>query len=290
MELVYKVCKENLSINKILKNELDISAKLFTKLLSKKNIYCNGNLCDTRNNVNIGDTIVIDFNYEEDNSNIVPTKMNLNIKYEDEWLIVLDKPKGQATHPSILHYDDTLSNGLRYYFDSINLHKKIRPVNRLDYNTSGLIVFAKNEYIQDCLIKQMANNTFKKTYIALVHGILKEKKSEINLPIARKPGSIIERCISENGKKAITNYEVLEEKENFSLVKCTLITGRTHQIRVHLAAIGHPLVGDTLYGKKDDTINGQMLHCSKIQFVHPITKIPFTIESSFAGYFDALQK
>ena len=193
MELVYKVCKENLSINKILKNELDISAKLFTKLLSKKSIYCNGKLCDTRNNVNIGDTIVIDFNYEENNSNIVPTKMNLNIKYEDEWLIVLDKPKGQATHPSILHYDDTLSNGLKYYFDSINLHKKIRPVNRLDYNTSGLIVFAKNEYIQDCLIKQMSNNTFKKTYIALVHGILKEKKSEINLSIARKPGSIIER-------------------------------------------------------------------------------------------------
>lgn len=280
MKLFYKVNKENQTINYILKNELDISAKLFTKLLQKKCIFCNGKICDTRNAVNIGDVIEIDFNYEEDNSNIIPKKMNLNIKYEDEWLIILDKPKMQATHPSILHFDDTLSNGLKYYYDSINLHKKIRPVNRLDYNTSGLIVFAKNEYIQDCLIKQMANNTFKKTYTAMVYGILKEKKGEINLPIARKPGSIIERCISENGKKAITKYEVLEEKGDFSLVKCTLITGRTHQIRVHFAAIGHSLVGDTLYGKKDDVIDGQILHCSELQFVHPINKIKFNICSN----------
>ena len=279
MELVYKVCKENLSINQILKKEFDISNRLFTKLLHENCVTCNGKLCDTRNIVNIGDTIIIDFNYEEDNSNIVPTKINLNIRYEDDWLIVLDKPKSQATHPSILHYDDTLSNGLKYYFDSINLHKKIRPVNRLDYNTSGLIVFAKNEYIQDCLIKQMANNTFKKTYIALVHGLLEEKNGQINMPIARKSGSIIERCVSENGKKAITNYEVLEEKCNLSLVKCTLITGRTHQIRVHFAAIGHPLVGDTLYGKKDDKIDGQMLHCSEIEFIHPITKTRLSINS-----------
>ena len=114
MELVYKVCKENLSINKLLKNEFDISAKLFTKLLSKKCITCNGKNCDTRNIVNIGDTIVINFNYDEDNSNIIPKKMNLKIKYEDEWLIILDKPKGQSTHPSILHYEDTISNGLAY--------------------------------------------------------------------------------------------------------------------------------------------------------------------------------
>lgn len=279
MELVYKVCEENLSINKILKSELNISAKLFTKLLAKKCIYCNGRHCDTRNRVKIGDTIVIDFNYKEDNSNIVPKKMNLNIKYEDEWLIVVDKPKAQATHPSILHYDDTLSNGLKYYFDIINLPKKIRPVNRLDYNTSGLIVFAKNEYIQECLVKQMENNTFSKKYLALVHGYLKEKKGQINLPIARKPGSIIERCISENGKKAITNYEVLNEFDNFSLVKCTLITGRTHQIRVHFSAIGHPLVGDTLYGKKKDVVDGQMLHCQEIKFIHPITKVLINIKT-----------
>ena len=279
MELVYKVCKENLSINQILKKEFDISNRLFTKLLQKNCVTCNGKTCDTRNKVNIGDEITIDFSYEEENSNIVPTKMNLNIKYEDEWLIVLDKPKAQATHPSILHYDDTLSNGLKYYFDNINLHKKIRPVNRLDYNTSGLIVFAKNEYIQDCLIKQMEKNIFKKKYIALVHGLLKEKNGQINLPIARKSGSIIERCISENGKKAITKYELLEEKGNLSLVKCTLITGRTHQIRVHFSAIGHPLVGDTLYGEKNDTIDGQILHCSEIEFIHPITKTQLSINS-----------
>lgn len=287
MILFYEVKKENLTVNHILKNELQISSKLFCKLIKNKLVYINGIICDTRNSVHIGDIISIDLDFPEDNSNIIPKEMKLNILYEDECFLVLNKPSGIAVHPSILHFDDTLSNGLKFYFDSINLHKKIRPVNRLDLNTSGLIVFAKNEYIQECLIQQMLNNTFKKEYLAVVSGILDEKSGTINKPISRKEGSIIERCISPEGKESITHFEVLKEFKNCSLVKCILETGRTHQIRVHFASIGHPLVGDDLYGEKSDLVNGQALVCYKLSFVHPISKenLIFTLNRFFLGNF-----
>lgn len=287
MILFYEVKKENLTVNHILKNELQISSKLFCKLIKNKLVYINGIICDTRNSVHIGDIISIDLDFPEDNSNIIPKEMKLNILYEDECFLVLNKPSGVAVHPSILHFDDTLSNGLKFYFDSINLHKKIRPVNRLDLNTSGLIVFAKNEYIQECLIQQMLNNTFKKEYLAVVSGILDEKSGTINKPISRKEGSIIERCISPEGKESITHFEVLKEFKNCSLVKCILETGRTHQIRVHFASIGHPLVGDDLYGEKSDLVNGQALVCYKLSFVHPISKenLIFTLNRFFLGNF-----
>ncbi len=283
MELIYKVKEKNLTINNILQSKLGISSRLFAKLLNNNCVRCNSLSCDTRQYAQIGDTISVDLGYFEDNSNIIATKMDLNIVYEDKWLIILNKPRSQATHPSIAHFDSSISNGLKYYFDSIGLNKKIRPINRLDYNTSGLIVFAKNEYIQDALIKQMVNNIFKKQYLAVVHGNFKEKNGTIKLPISRKQGSIIERCICENGKNAITHYEVLGEVNNCSLVKCLLVTGRTHQIRVHFAAIGHPLVGDSLYGKKDELIDGQVLHCHSIQFIHPITNIPLKFNSFSIG-------
>lgn len=252
MNLIYKVKQSNLIINNILKNNLNISNRLLYKLINNKLVYKNNLLCDTRDIAQIGDIIQIDLSYDEDNSNIVPIKMDLNIIYEDDFLLILNKPKGIAVHPSIIHFDDTLSNGVKSYFDEINLHKKIRPVNRLDLDTSGLIIFAKNEYVQECLIKQMTTKVFKKEYLAIVVGNLENKKGTINKPIARKEGSIIERCISEKGKTSTTNYEVLEEFKNSSLVRCILETGRTHQIRVHFASIGHPLLGDGLYGTKSD--------------------------------------
>lgn len=218
-----------------------------------------------------GDIVEVNLDFEEESENIIPTQMNLNIVFEDDGLLILNKPAGIAVHPSILHYDDSLSNGVKFYFDSIGLKRKIRPVNRLDLNTSGLIVFAKNEYVQECLIQQMNTHIFKKEYIAIVQGHFDKPSGTINLPIARKDNSIIERCVSSNGQEAITNYCVLNEFENYSIVKCSLKTGRTHQIRVHMSAVGHPLLGDTLYGISSHLINRQSLHSYKISFVHPIS-------------------
>lgn len=179
-----------------------------------------------------------------------------------------------------MHYNDSLCNGVKFYFDSIGLKKKIRPVNRLDLNTSGLIIFAKCEYIQECLIKQMANNIFVKEYLAIVDGIFENKCGTIKLPIARKPNSIIERCIDRSGKMSSTHYEIVKEIKNYSLVKCTLETGRTHQIRVHMSYIGHPLIGDSLYGTSSNLINRQALHSSKIKFIHPISNKEIILDSN----------
>lgn len=270
MEINYEIKNNTQTINSTLQNELKISSRLLYKLIKLNKIELNHNPCDTRKTGTFGDTITINFDYEEDNSNIIPTKMNLNIIFEDDWLLVVNKPAGIAIHPSVLHYSDSLCNGIKFYFDKIGLKKKIRPVNRLDLNTSGLVVFAKCEYIQECLINQMKNNQFKKEYLAVCNGFFDKKSGTINLPIARKENSIIERCISENGQTAITHYEVLKEFDNYSLVKCSLETGRTHQIRVHMSAIGHPLLGDSLYGSISDLINRQALHCFNLQFIHPV--------------------
>ena len=275
MELKYLVeNKDYKNINEILSLHFKISTRLKNKLIKEKRIFLNGKNIDSRYEVNIGDNIVIDFNYEEDNSNIVAKNIPLDIIYEDEWFLVLNKPAGIAIHPSILHYEASLSSGVKYYFDQIGLKKKIRPVNRLDFNTSGVVIFAKCEYIQECFSKQMQEGLFKKNYICLVEGIFDKKIGTINLPIARKPGSIIERCIDSNGQTSVTCYNVLEENvsEGISLVNCSLETGRTHQIRVHMKAIGHPLIGDTLYGFSSNLINRQALHSFQISCIHPVTK------------------
>ena len=196
MELKYKV-KDSKIINQILKEDLSLSSRLLYKLIKSNQIYLNGNICDTRNIANIGDILTINFDYEEDNSNIVPAEISLDILFEDDWLLIVNKPAGIAVHPSMQHYTDSLCNGIRFYFDKIGLKKKIRPVNRLDLNTSGIVIFAKCEYIQEYLSKEMQNGQFKKEYLAICTGIFKEKSGSINLPISRKDGSIIERCVSE---------------------------------------------------------------------------------------------
>ena len=197
--------------------------------------------------------------------------MDLDIVFEDDGILVINKPAGIAVHPSILHYEDSLASGVKYYLENSGIYKKIRPVNRLDLNTSGLIVFAKNEYIQESLIRQMKNNDFTKEYLAIVTGTIENRKGKIDAPISRKENSIIERCVSEKGQRAITEYEVIKNSREMSLVKCKLLTGRTHQIRVHMAYIGHSLLGDTLYGKESPLIKRQALHCYKIAFIHPIS-------------------
>lgn len=272
MILEYIVIENNKTINQILQEEFNLSNRLFNKLIRNKLIFINSKNVDTRLYPNCGDNITIDLNYSEDNSNIVSKKKDLNIIFEDEGLLILDKPAGIAVHPSIKHYEDSLASGVKYYFESIGIHKKIRPVNRLDLNTSGLIIFAKNEYIQEKLIRQMEKQEFTKEYLALVEGILENENGVIDAPIARKDGSIIERCVSVDGQRAVTEYEVVKTYDKYSLIKCKLITGRTHQIRVHMAYIGHPLLGDTLYDNESELIDRQALHCFKISFKHPISR------------------
>ena len=268
------------TINQILKQEFQISARLLHKLIVEKHVSLNNNIIDTRNPVINGDIITVNLDFEEESENIVSTSMNLDIIFEDEALLILNKPAGIAVHPSIFHYEDSLSNGVKFYFENVGLKRKIRPVNRLDLNTSGLIIFAKNEYVQECLIQQMQSGAFKKEYIAIVSGNFQDSKGTINLPIARKDNSIIERCVSKDGQEAITDYYVMQKFDEYSIVKCSLRTGRTHQIRVHMAAISHPLLGDSLYGVSSTLINRQALHSYRICFVHPISheNLEFTCE------------
>lgn len=261
-----------INLKDLLKNYFQISDRLLIKLKYNKKILVNNEVAYISMPLKIGDTITVNIDFEEDNSNIVATKMDLNIIYEDEALLIINKPPKMPIHPSMDHFEDSLSNGVKYYFDFLGLKKKIRPVNRLDKDTSGLVVFAKNEYIQECLVRQMKTKEFTKEYIAICSGIFENKKGTINAPIARKENSIIERCVSKDGDTAITHYEILKEFENYSVVKCILETGRTHQIRVHLSYIGHPILGDTLYGSSSPLISRQALHAYKISFIHPITK------------------
>ncbi len=271
-----------ITINDILTKKLHFSTRLKSKLIKSELIICNNKFINTNSKINLNDIISIDFSYYEDNSNIVPTKMDLDIIYEDEWFIVLNKPPKMPIHPSSKHINSSLSNGVKYYFDLIGLNKKIRPVNRLDIDTSGLTIFAKCEYIQECFSIQMSENILEKEYLCLTSNIPEKAKGIINLPIGRKDNSIIERCISETGKPSITHYEILKSdlENNIAFVKCILKTGRTHQIRVHMKSINSPILGDTLYGSSSHLISRQALHSHILKIIHPITNIPMTFISN----------
>jgi 23S rRNA pseudouridine1911/1915/1917 synthase len=282
MNLSYQIDKDDHydNILHVLKEQFLLSDRLITKLKKANKIYLNDLPTYTKKSVTVGDKVSVLIDFEEDNSNIVASNIPLDIIYEDDYLLVINKPANIAIHPSILHFDNSLSNGVKFYFDKLGLKKKIRIVNRLDRNTSGIVVFAKNEYIQECLIKQMKTKELKKEYLAIAKGILESKSDTLNFPIARKEGSIIERTVSSDGDSAITHYDVVKEFNNLSLVHIVLETGRTHQIRVHFSYIGHPILGDTLYGSPSELINRQALHSYKLTFIHPVTKKELILESS----------
>lgn len=272
MRLSYQILEndEYQTILDVIKNQFHISNRLFNKIKKEPCIFCNQEIATPKDNIVPNDLVEVVLDFEEESDNIASTFMDLSILYEDESLLVVNKPAGIPVHPSFSHYTDSLSNGVKCYFEDRGIHKKIRPVNRLDKNTSGIVVFAKNEYIQECLIEQMRKKVFQKEYIGLCNGIFQEKQGVLTGRIARKENSIIERQVDPSGETAITHYRVLSENENFSTVRFFLETGRTHQIRVHCQSIGHPILGDDLYGSASSLIARQALHAYRIRFDHPI--------------------
>lgn len=279
MKLSYVNLNKYSNIKEVLKAEFSMSDRLLLKLKRLDKIYLNGKNASVNQNISKNDLVECYLDYDEDNSNIIPTEMPINIVYEDDAFLIVNKPAGIPVHPSMDHYTDSLSNGIAFYFSKICLKKKIRPVNRIDKDTSGIVIFAKNEYIQECLVKQMKQNVFKKKYLAVLSGILEKDSGTISAPIARKNDSIIEREIREDGDLAISHFKVLERFNNMTLVEYTLETGRTHQLRVHSKYIGHPIVGDSLYGLQSPLISRQALHAYEVSFVHPINKEKMLIHS-----------
>ena len=249
--LLKYIVEDNKNLRSILKDELNISSRLFNKIKNKY-VFVNGEHAIYYKDLNVDDVVEVDFGYDDENYNNIVSNPDIKfgIVYEDDWLLIVNKGANLPVHPSLNHYDISLSNGIRAYFDKIGLNKTVRLVNRIDKDTTGLVVIAKCEYIQECLIKQMNDDSFIKEYIAIARGLV-DSSGVIDFPIARKDGSIIERCVDlVSGENAITNYVRLNYNPelDISLVKCRLLTGRTHQIRVHFAYIGHPLLGDSLYG------------------------------------------
>ena len=280
MELFYRVIDNRYTnIKDILKNHFYMSDRLISKLKRENKIYLNDKNVYVTNTVLINDFIKIDLNFEEESDNIIPVEINLNILYEDDWLLIVDKPPFLPVHPSRNYYDNSLANRVKFYYLSQKLNLKIRPVNRLDKDTSGIVIFAKNQYVQESLIKQMKTNKFIKEYTAILNGNLKENKFTVNAPISRKENSIIERKIDSQGDTAITHFKVFKRLNDYTVVKCLLETGRTHQIRVHCKYIGHPILGDSLYGEKSNLINRRALHSNKIEFIHPISNKKIIVKS-----------
>lgn len=219
----------------------------------------------------IGDTLIISIMETKDSSDIVPVEMPLAIVFEDEDMIVIDKPARLPVHPSIRHYEDTLANGLMFYYKNASSPFVFRCINRLDRDTSGLTLIAKNPFSSAMLQRQVKDKSMKKTYLAIAEGEL-DAFGTIDAPIGRTSDSVILRQIdTANGQRAVTHYTCLQQKNGFSLASIELETGRTHQIRVHMSSIGHPLLGDFLYHPENGQMTRQALHSHRLTFSHPVT-------------------
>ncbi len=244
MKLEY-INKDNeyTTIRQVLMQEFKLPSRLISKLKQKKAILLNGYPMYIDKKILKDDKITIYLDaIEELSNNIVATPIPLSIIYEDNSILVVNKQPFTPVHPSSSHYSDTLANGVQYYYSTNNINNKIHLVNRLDKDTSGIVIFAKNAYIQEMLIRQMKSKIFKKRYIAILEGTLEKENGTIVAPIARKDGSIIERCVNSNGDTAVTHYKVVKQYENYAVVEFLLETGRTHQIRVHSQHIGHSII------------------------------------------------
>jgi len=272
-KLTYYVTNEynGIKIRDYLKDIKGLSGRFIKGAGRGGRIKINGKEVKLNYILNDGDKIEINVEKEE-SQNIEPEKMDLDIIYEDKDLIVVNKIPGIVVHPTKSHPSETLANGLIYHFRKNGEKCIVRLVNRLDMDTSGLVIIAKNQFAHMSLSYAMKNKEIEKSYLAIVHGTPKYDKATINLPIDRPTMDSIKREVMENGKKSITHYEVLEYYSKGSLIKLRLETGRTHQIRVHLSHIGNPIYGDCLYGKKEyEYIKRQALHAYRIAFPHPKT-------------------
>ena len=264
-------------LDKYLINTQDMSRSKIQKLIEEDYILVNGKSVKSSYIVKENDIITVD-DYEE-NSDILPENIPLDIVYEDEYLLVVNKPSGMVVHPAPGNYTGTLVNALMFHCknDLSSVNGNIRPgiVHRIDADTSGLLLVAKNDLVHNDLAKQISEKSVVRKYICLVHGVIFEDSATIDAPIGRDEKDRKKMCVTaDNSKDAVTHIRVLERYKDATLIECVLETGRTHQIRVHMNYINHPVVNDPVYGynKLDDKEFGQMLHAKEIGFIHPITK------------------
>ncbi|MEL7597475.1 MAG: RluA family pseudouridine synthase [Clostridiaceae bacterium] len=273
----------------------DKSRSYIQKLVDEGNITVNGKNKKSNYKLKIDDKITINLP-ELEELVIQPENIELDILYEDSDLIVINKHQGMVVHPAPGNYTGTLVNALVYHCKDLSgINGVARPgiVHRIDKDTSGILVIAKNDNAHKKLAEQLKEHSMKREYVALVEGIIKEESGMVDKPLGRHPKERIKMAIVSGGKRAVTHYEVVERFEKNTLVKCILETGRTHQIRVHMSYIGHPLVGDPVYGYKKQkfSLNGQMLHAKKLGFIHPTTEKYMEFESEIPDYFiDVLKK
>ena len=262
--------EENIRIDTYLSNKLDISRSKIQKLIDEEKVTVNGKVIKSNYKTKLNDEIEIDDELDFDIS-VEPVEIPLDIVYEDEYLMIINKPSGLVVHPAPGHYDDTLVNGLLFYLNK-DKTKNIRPgiVHRLDKDTSGLMVVAKDEKTMELLSEMISKKEVERKYLAIVDGVIKENTATINAPIGRDPSNRQKMAINPTGKNAITHIKVIERFKNNTFIECLLDTGRTHQIRVHLSYINHRVTNDPVYGGGDEF--GQMLHSYSIKFIHPITK------------------
>ena len=283
MIVEYKVLEkeDNIILKSILKNKMKISINIIKKIEPYVKLYRDdAEILNVKvtNRVKYKDRIAVDISKFEQDTTLPDEyfvnkyncpKKNINILYEDEYIVAVEKEADLNIHPTCLEITETLANFVAPYLYKQGVYK-IHIVNRLDKDASGVCIFAKNAYIQELFNRDL---DYSKEYVAIVHGKLEKPNDILSAKIARKPGSIIEREVSDAGKEAITEYTVLKynEKKDYTTLLVKLHTGRTHQIRVHMKYIGHPLLGDELYGGKQDLISRQALHCYRLSFAHPIT-------------------
>ena len=275
----------------------NMSRSAAQKLIEDGQVTRNGKPGRKNDKLNIGDSITYTVP-EARPVDIVPTEIPLDIVYEDDDLLVINKPKGLVVHPAAGHADDTLVNGLLYALgDSLSgINGELRPgiVHRIDKDTSGLLAVAKNDYAHTMLASQLKDHTMARTYDAIVCGSLREDSGTVDAPIGRHPTDRKKMCVTQrNSKPAVTHWEVVKRYRGYTHIRCHLETGRTHQIRVHMAYIGHPILGDTVYGHKKAELgqDSQCLHAGALCFRHPRDGRPVMVFAELPQYFqDVLDK